>query len=203
MLIRNAEIRDVPSIVSVHIAAFPRFFLTLLGAPFLTELYSSYITRELGILRVLCDEEGSVLGFAAGCVKPDVFYSKLKKDRGIFFILKIMPGLLSNPVLVVKKIWYSLFYKGDSPRGIEDAGLLSSIAVHPIHSGKALGKILLEDFEGQVQSSGPGFIFLTTDKIDNWNVVQFYKKSGYVVESEFLQSGGRIMLRFIKDLRSV
>ncbi|MFN3882499.1 MAG: GNAT family N-acetyltransferase [Nitrincola lacisaponensis] len=199
MYTRDAGLEDVNSIVLVHKSAFPGFFLTLLGKSFLFELYASYLRYEDGILRVLCDQEGEVVGFVAGCTKPERFYSNLKFKRGLVFALKMLPGFFVNPSLVFKRFLYAVFYKGES-RQIENSALLSSIGVKPEFSRRSFGKTLLADFEEQVRSRMVYKVYLTTDKFDNASVVSFYKASKYVVESEFKQSGGRVMLRFIKNL---
>ena len=67
-------------------------------------------------------------------------------------------------------------------------------------SGQSIGNKLLSDFEEQILSVNLSNIYLTTDKLDNENVIRFYLQSGYDIESEFCQSDGRQMLRLIKLL---
>jgi ribosomal protein S18 acetylase RimI-like enzyme len=200
MLIRNAVESDIDSVVNVHIEAFDGFFLTKLGPSFLKELYCGFALRDGGILRVLCNKDNAIIGFAGGAFQPDAFYRKLKKERALIFFIKILPGLVKNPVLVIKKIWYALFYKGEKPKSIMGASLLSSIAISPTLAGKSLGKQLLMDFEEHVLSHDGQALFLTTDKFGNDNVISFYKKNGYLVESEFIQADSRNMLRLTKKL---
>lgn len=198
MIIRDATEGDLPEIVAVHQKAFDGFFLTRLGPAFLKELYNAFAFRAGGVLRVLCSEDGRVIGFAGGTVEPGSFFRSLKREKALAFVLRALPGLIKNPVLVLKKLWYAVFYKGEKPSTLSEAALLSSIGVVPEMAGQSLGKKLLADFEAVVGTKGVDSLFLTTDKCGNDNVVAFYLKSGYEVESEFVQADGRKMLRLIK-----
>lgn len=201
MNVRAATKEDIRKVVEVHIAAFPGFFLTMLGKHFLHELYTAFLSRETGILRVAYDSNGVVLGFAAGTNKPNYFYSKLRKDKWFKFLIRALPSLIKNPALVVCKLYHALFYKGDTPTDLENSALLSSIAVSPEHGGKSIGKLLLRDYEEQIRNSGVPSLYLTTDKLGNEAVVGFYKRCNYEIESEFTQASGRNMLRLIKTFK--
>jgi ribosomal protein S18 acetylase RimI-like enzyme len=198
VIIRDATEDDLPEIVVVHQQAFDGFFLTRLGPAFLNELYKAFAFRNGGVLRVLCSEGGRILGFAGGTVEPGSFFHGLKKEKALAFLLRALPGFIKNPLLVLKKLWYAVFYKGEEPSTLSKAALLSSIGVLPEMAGQSLGKKLLADFEEVVVAKGVDSLFLTTDKCGNENVVAFYLKSGYEVESEFVQADGRKMLRLTK-----
>lgn len=203
MLIRNASASDIADIVSIHQKAFDGFFLTKLGSTFLTELYSAFAHRPGGVLRVLCSENGVVVGFAAGALEPSKFFSSLRRTRALAFFVGALPGLMRHPVLVLKKLWYAVFYKGEVAPALSEAALLSSIAVLPDLAGRSLGKKVLSDFESCIKDNGVSSLFLTTDKFGNEGVVSFYLNNGYEVESEFLQADGRIMLRFVKSFGEI
>ena len=201
MIIRNAEIEDLNEIIDVHMTSFGGFFLTKLGPLFLRELYGCFIYKESGIMRVVTDEEGKVVGFSAGTTTPEKFFFELKKEKGINFFLCSIPGLLKNPALVIKKIWGAVFYNGDTTTSLESSALLSSIAVKPEMSGQSIGKKLIVDFESQIiKKSMCRNIYLITDKYGNNKVISFYKNLNYQVESQFCQSGKRQMLRLVKSL---
>ncbi len=199
MKIRPAQLEDISNIVDVHIEGFDGFFLTLLGRGFLSELYKAFAFRDNGVLRVLYDED-NIIGYAAGTVKPVEFYHCLRKDKAFSFFLKAIPSLIRNPYIVIKKLWYALFYKGEKPSSMSNAALLSSIAILPNSSGKSLGKKLLMDFEKSVKSLGCNSLYLTTDKFGNDRAIAFYERTGYEIESEFIQADGRKMLRLFKML---
>ena len=198
MKIRSATINDISFVVDIHIEGFEGFFLTLMGKEFLSELYKAFALRNHGVLRVLCDENDRIIGFAGGSVNPVDFYRSLKKDKGWLFFIRAFPALILNPVLVFKKLWYSLFFKGEVPKDILNAALLSSIAVYPSILGKSCGTKLLLDYEETIKAAGFDSLCLTTDKNGNDAVVRFYKRNDYKIESEFVQADGREMLRLLK-----
>lgn len=201
MEVRQATESDIEAIVFIHIAAFQGFFLTLLGTSFLKSLYMAFLKREYGILRVAITEQDKVVGFAAGTSLPQSFFSQLRKEQWVSFLLKALPSLLIKPTLVIKKLYFALFYKGDKPATLSDVSLLSSIAVLPDLAGKSVGKLLISDFEAQVKVAGSRALYLTTDKVGNDKVVFFYERVGYQIECEFKQPSGREMLRLIKYLK--
>lgn len=200
MQIRNANLDDIAKIVDVHIKSFEGFFLTTLGRRFLTLLYKGFLETESGILRVSCIEQ-RIYGFSAGSTLPDTFFSELRQRHWFKFFIAALPSLISNPIVVFKKLFHAIFYKGDGIEMLPNAALLSSLAVDPNYSGKAVGSALLADFEEQVrQKGGLEYVYLTTDKNSNERVIGFYTKADYVQESQFSQSGKRIMLRFVKKI---
>lgn len=198
MFIRSATERDIDSVVFLHIKAFEGFFLTSLGKSFLRKLYQAFLFEESGIFRVITDDDGNIIGFAAGTTAPDLFFSSLRKKKWLSFLVSSIPGILNQPIKVIRKLYHALFYKGDKPAELLSSALLSSIAVLPGMTGKSLGKELLLDFERQVISMNVSSLYLTTDKFGNDSVVAFYTKYGYQIESEFTQPNGRKMLRLIK-----
>lgn len=199
MNIRAATEVDIKSIVSVHLEAFPDFFLSKLGAGFLTELYNGFLFDDQGVLLVAVDESQGVVGFAAGAIAPDSFFRNLRRNRWFFFLLHALPALLRHPSLVFIKLYGALFYRGDTPDTLDGGALLSSIGVSPSVRGKSVGKELLVNFESTVFSKKSPFVYLTTDKLNNDHVNTFYRHCGYSVEGEFTQSGGRKMLRYLKQ----
>jgi len=195
--IRSATVSDLQSIVKTHEESFPDFFLTKMGSKFLKEMYSGYLSHPSCILLVALEEE-EVLGFVSGTTSPNIFFSQLRRKRAIYFLAYSLPALFRHPFLVVKKLFSAMFYQGDNPAELKNAALLSSIGVKLIAQGKSVGKNLLDSFEREAFSRGVEFIYLTTDKLDNKYVNQFYGKNGYIVESSFTQNSIRPMLRYIK-----
>lgn len=200
MIIRDAFQEDISKIVEVHVKAFSGFFLTSLGSRFLTRLYEGFLSKREGLLRVAIID-GRIVGFSAGTTAPVSFFAELRRDKWLSFLCAAIPGLIRNPIVVLKKLYNAFFYKGDSVESLNSAALLSSIAVEPDFKGQSIGKLLLEDFEHQVtQRSDLHHVYLITDKFGNVSVINFYKKLQYVEDSEFSQSGNRVMLRFIKKI---
>lgn len=201
MNLRFADERDIDAVASVHLAAFPGFFLTSLGRRFLIEMYRGFLSHPSGIFFV-AEEKGEVMGFAAGTSAPNEFFSELRRRRALFFLFWALPALLRHPTIVIQKLRSAIFYRGDKPAGLEGGALLSSIGVCPDVIGKSVGKRLLHDFESEAFSRGVDFVYLTTDEAGNDRVNKFYKKNGYSVESKFFQGASRTMLRYIKKCHS-
>lgn len=197
MKVRNADFDDVAAVVEIHIQAFPGFFLTLLGRAFLHELYAGFLRHPSGIL-LLAERSGQVIGFAAGTSAPDIFFPSLRRRRALHFLLRALPAVLRNPMLVIRKLYGALFYRGDQPVALENGALLSSIGVLPAAMGQDTGRILLEQFEAQAYARGVRFVYLTTDEANNARVNAFYRKCGYRQEGRFMQQKNRPMLRYVK-----
>jgi ribosomal protein S18 acetylase RimI-like enzyme len=197
MIIRRATLNDVPVVAQIHTIAFPGFFLTSLGDSFLRELYSGFLNQSGGIF-VVAEDGDKVIGFAAGTTVPDVFFTELRKKRGLYFLLKAIPALIKNARVVFKKLVSSIFYKGDKPAELSGGTLLSSIGVIPSLHGGSVGSALLDDFEKAAFSQNATFIYLTTDAIENERANAFYGKRGYSVDGRFMQQAKRPMLRYVK-----
>ena len=198
MVCRTAREDDVEAIVATHLKAFPGFFLTLMGPGFLRELYRGFLRHADGVLLVSVDEQERLTGFVAGTLAPDRFFAELRRRRGVYFLLRALPALLVRPALVFAKLWSALFYRGDKPALLQGGALLSSIGVLPEVVGRSVGKELLAGFEREAFARGAAFVYLTTDADGNNLVQAFYGRNGYAVESEFIQGGGRAMLRYVK-----
>lgn len=196
---RSATMQDLEGIVDVHFNAFPDHFLTKLGRGFLLEMYAGFLNVSSGIILVAVTSN-CVVGFAAGSSSPDVFFSRLRKDRFVYFLFHAIPALIRQPNLVIKKLIGAATYRGDKPDSVSDAALLSSLAVRVDYSGRHIGASLLKEFERVMEMSGENNIYLITDKIGNDKVNGFYKKNGYVIDAEFCNQPSRPMLRYIKRI---
>jgi ribosomal protein S18 acetylase RimI-like enzyme len=199
--IRSATLNDVDAIVKLHCQAFPEFFLTLLGESFLQNLYQSFCTHPSGVLIVAC-ESGQVLGFAAGTVSPDVFFSEVRKARWAKFLVAALPAAIRHPIIVSGKLFSALFYRGERPVELPGAALLSSIGVDPNIIGRSIGSGLLHEFEVRMKAQLANAVYLTTDGSNNERANNFYRKCGYSPESHYYQRRKRLMVRYVKNLRT-
>ena len=191
--------KDVEAMIRLHKAAFPGFFLTSLGSPFLRLLYGGFVNTDSGICVVAENGEG-LIGFAAGTTDPDSFFRTLLRKKGASFALAVIPGLLHNPVFVVRKCVGALFYRGEKPKGIPRAGLLSSLAVSPDASGKGVGQNLVKTFCNELSRRGVEAVYLTTDASDNDPVNRFYAKCGFHLVDAFERPGNRRMNKWARML---
>lgn len=195
----NTEIRVIEALVPLHQAAFPDYFLTSLGPAFLRLLYRGFIAHPQGICLV-ADEQSCVVGFATGTMNPDGFFSALLRRQALRFAIAAVPGLLRNPWFVSRKCLGALFYRGESPGGLPDAALLSSLAVSPAIQSKGIGQALVRAFAEEVRRRGGKAIYLTTDEVANEKANRFYSKCGFELLDTFKRPGNRIMNRWVMRL---
>lgn len=203
MRILKAERSDIMEVAKLHLDAFPGFFLTSLGVPFLEELYTGFLSHPSGIFIVAKDERG-IIGFAAGTSAPDSFFSDLRRRRCLAFASKAIPSILRNPLPVMKKLLLAMRYRGGvSSESPPKGALLSSIGIAIACRGDGTAARLLQEFERAVKDRGVDLVYLTTDAQQNGRVNAFYKKQGYVVVDHFQQSGKRSMFRYEKQLNRI
>lgn len=183
----------------LHVEAFPGFFLTSLGEPFLRLLYDSFVNEPDGIC-IVAEEGGRVVGLVAGTMEPNGFFRRILRRRGWRFGLAALPGLVKNPAFAIRKCGGAIFYRGERPSGNPDAVLLSSLAVSPSIQSKGVGRRLVEAFNGEVARRGGSAVYLTTDNQGNDRTNRFYESCGFVLLDTFERPGNRTMNRWIKRL---
>lgn len=199
MPIRPATRDDVPALVSIHLQAFERFFLTQLGPAFLHEYYRAVHKHSSGIALV-ASSAGEVQGFVAGFVDPSSFYRRLRSRR-FHLAMSALPGLLRRPALLPRLLdnmrrANQNGSRNSSPRESE----LASIAVLPSVQGKGVGRLLVQAFVSQSQALGADCVSLTTDADANDTVNRFYLQLGFRIDEVFHSGGNRRMHRFKCDL---
>ncbi len=197
--LRPASLRDLPRIVDAHQAAFPGFFLTLLGPRFLGELYAGFLTAGSSICYV-ADDGGECLGFVVGTTKPACFFKLLLARRWHAFLYAGLSPLMRHPFSVSLRFLSALFFRGDLPAVITGATLLSSLAVLPSAKGRGIGWALVEKFCAQAVARGSNYVYLTTDEGDNYRVNRFYRKCGFSLDGSLRRKSGRVMNRYIRAL---
>jgi ribosomal protein S18 acetylase RimI-like enzyme len=197
---RSAEEKDLRQIVDVHMAAFPGFFLTTLGRPFLMVMYRAFLSSPRSVF-VVDEAVDGVHGFAVGALKTG------GSDRGLAirflpsFLLALIPAVVRNPIKVSKKILGQLFTGRGQPDMPDNSAVLRSIGVRPEKRGGGLANELLREFEEHAREKGAELVALTTDKTSNERAIGFYKRNGYEIDAEFRQDGSRTMLLMKKDIR--
>lgn len=201
MIIDRANTDDISEVAKLHVRAFPGFFLTSLGLPFLEELYAGFLSHKTGIF-VVAKDEGRIVGFAAGTSASEVFFPDLRRRRRLAFVLKAIPSILRNPLPVCRKLLYAVRYRGEAPAEKTSGALLSSIGVASMHQGSGLAAALVSAFEEKASAHGASFVYLTTDVEQNDRVNAFYRKNGYLPVCHFYQDGRREMYRYEKQLLS-
>src|SRR3954464_104743 len=86
---------DVEAVTAVHLAAFPDFFLSFLGARFLRQLYRAVLADEEGMAFVAADGD-RVIGFVAGSGSAG-FYRRAARRRWLRFGWASLGALMRKP----------------------------------------------------------------------------------------------------------
>lgn len=196
---RSAEEKDLSQVADVHIAAFPGFFLTMLGHSFLRVMYRAFLMSP-GSVFVVDELNGRVQGFAVG-VRTSV-----GKDRKLAmkffpqFAVAVLPSIIRNPIKVIRRITRQWLSEGGQPEMPDGCVVLRSIGVLPEMKGGGVANRLLTAFEHIAREQGANVVALTTDEDNNERAIGFYLKHGYQVQQAFKQDDSRAMLLLTKSI---
>ena len=195
--IRAMSFDDIGNVVLIHEQAFPGFFITLLGQPFIRSYYLTVLEYKNSITLVHLDSDRNIIGFAVGFINPENFYSFLKRQVGRFFFPTLI-GFFRRPYLI-KKIVLNIVRVNKVKLKSEQKLFcdLSSIGVGK--QGVGIGKALLSQFIEAAIRKGVDKIQLDTDLSDNQKVIEFYKVSGFV-EAGIETRGDRKMIHLSLSL---
>jgi GNAT superfamily N-acetyltransferase len=185
---------DVRAAAELHHAAFPNFFLSKLGTPFLVQFYCGFLDDSTAITVVARDHDGRVRGVAVGTVEPAVFFRRLLHKRWAGFVLASGRAAFRDPSKL-PRLLRAAQYRGGETNGSGGA-LLSSICVDPANQGVGIGKLLMDTWVQEVATRKVGTAFLTTDAVGNAPVNQFYRTHGWRLSDSFTTREGRPMNRY-------
>ena len=201
IIIRKSCKEDLDSIVKIHLIAFEGYFLSKLGYDFIYQYYQMYIDSD-EVLLVAVNDEKKVIGFVCGLENSSDFYNEMKMRWYRFLSVQFVFNSLKLYKLVFKKM-ISIFAKNKvNPINYpEYSNELTSISIIPEYSGYGIGTKLLTEYILKVRDNKKSkSIVLTTDFFDNDNVINFYKKNGFNIYTDFCQSVNRKMLVLIKKI---
>ncbi|NVO60947.1 GNAT family N-acetyltransferase [Photobacterium damselae] len=201
IIIRESCKEDLHSIVEIHLLAFKSFFLSKLGYEFIYQYYQMYIDNH-EIILVAVNDENKVVGFICGLENSNYFYKKMKSEWYRFISVKFVLNSFKLFKMVFKKIKSLFFINKINPINYPScSNELTSISVIPEYSGCGVGKQLLTEYIHKVRNNKKSKnIVLTTDFYHNDNVINFYKKNGFNIYTDFCQSENRKMLVLIKKI---
>lgn len=182
---------QVEEIASLHLNAFPGFFLSTLGKPFLVQFYKGFINDPTAVVCVDIEDE-RIAGVAVGTTEPNGFFSRLLKRQFLGFATAAARAVLRDPS-ALPRLFRGIMYRGAAPGSPPNSALLSSICVHPEAAGRGTGSKLLSEWTGQLAERGCSSAYLTTDAEDNESVNAFYERQGWFLESTFRTREGRPM----------
>lgn len=189
---------DVPALAALHKKAFPDFFLSSLGEPFLRQFYAGFPADPTAVSVVARSESGRVLGAAVGTTEPAGFFSRLLRRRWLPFALASVGQAMRHPSSV-PRLLRAVRYRGGSHTP-PDGALLSSICVDPAQRGTGLGRLLLSEWAREAGKNGSTVGYLTTDADHNDAVNDFYRSQGWFAVSSFRTPEGRAMNLYSKPL---
>jgi ribosomal protein S18 acetylase RimI-like enzyme len=133
--LRPARAADAAAMASLHREALPTAFLPTLGGGFLRRLYASMI-RDPGVITIVAEERGQVVGFAAAAVSVQAFYRRFARRDGVAAGLAASTQLLRRSVL--RRAIETARHPSGGADGLPDAELLS-IAVEGSRRSSGVG----------------------------------------------------------------
>lgn len=193
---RDADLASIEEMVKVHLAAFPRHFLSRMGRDFLAVYYREMLEIPGGIS--LVHESTDIDGFVVGLPAARGFNRR--------FILRhpaIIAWAAVRALCVDAKVIARLSTRGrdvsHQPNDKETICLLS-IAVAPISARTGVGSKLLEGFIARARGMSYRHVYLTTDRDGNDHVNGFYARHGFVKSGEYDSGNRRYMNEYTLEL---
>lgn len=190
----------ITALSKLHMAAFPEFFLTKLGLPFLKSLYKGYMEDENSGI-IVAEISECPVGFIAYSNDYSKFYKGLLKKHLIRFAYCSMLAVIQHPSFLKRLI--KAFKKSDDVKKEEAYVELASICVSPQLAGKGIGSMLIEKLKAVTDFSTYEYINLETDACDNDLANMFYMKNGFQLAQSYVTDEGRKMneYRYYGDKR--
>ena len=191
------KLKDLEEIVNIHLNSFQNFFLSFLGLKFLIIFYKGVISSPLGVGFVYIDNN-RIEGFICGTISPSDFFQNLLKKKWFHFSIASLGAILKKPTIILRLL-RAISLPSSSLKGDKKATLMS-IGINPQAQGKGLGKILVQNFLKELKSKGIYEVNLTTDRLNNKRINQFYKKLGFTLKRYFTTPEDREMNEYIIKL---
>jgi glycosyltransferase involved in cell wall biosynthesis/ribosomal protein S18 acetylase RimI-like enzyme len=200
LCIERMSSAHLKSAVGVHIRAFPQFFLSVLGPPFLSLLYREILGDPSGIAFV-CLEGSRVIGFVVGTDTPAGFYRRLlRRSWWRFGMASTLPMLL-HPSLLPRVL--NAFRRPNEASNWPHDCELMSIAVDPGAQGNGAGTKLIGAFLRASAARGRTRVILTTDEVANEASNRFYQSRGFQISRSFKTRQNRALNEYAIHLDSL
>ena len=188
--LKEKDKQNIGAISELHKRAFPTFFLTQLGIPFLKTLYKGYLEDpDSGI--IVAESKDHIVGFVAYSNNYSKFYKGLIKHHLIKFAFCSLGAAIRHPSFIKRLL--GAFKKSDSVVKEEKYVELASICVDPRVESKGIGSKLIDYLKNIVCFNTYAYINLETDADGNDNVNKFYQKNGFKLARTFTTAEGRRM----------
>ena len=193
--LRKMQLSDVDQVVKVHLSSFQGFFLTFLGPRFLSLLYRYFVSSAHGVGYVSVDHGHELVGFVCGSTQPSGFFRTFFKNQWWRIILAALWPLIRHPSIGPRLLRAVLYPPQTSTA--QGTATLMSIAVLPGRQNKGIGKMLVQEFLGEMQRRGAQRVNLTTDKENNDSVNAFPHCLGFQLVRSFATPEGRWMNEYV------
>ena len=176
MTVRAGTEADAAAAAGLHASQIEDGFLSSLGAPFLTVLYRR-VVRHPGSFLVVADEDGAVMGFAAGCEDVGRLYREFLLRDGLVAGVRAAPRLARAWRRVLETLRYPSGGNG-SPGPLPAAELLS-VAVAPAARGLGLGRLLVAEVTDELRRRGVAGVRVVVGS-ENDGAIGLYRACGFV-----------------------
>lgn len=186
----NVDDNFITKLSKLHMVAFPEFFLTQLGLPFLKTLYRGYMEDENSGI-IVAEINGKLAGFIAYSNEYSKFYKGLLKRHLIRFAFCSLLAVIRHPSFFKRLL--GAFKKSDDVKKEEAYVELASICVNPKAEGKGVGSRLIDKLKEITDFTVYEYINLETDACDNDVVNKFYIKNGFQLARSYVTAEGRKM----------
>lgn len=201
IVIRNLEsatLVDIDAIAQLHKKAFPSFFLTNLGLPFLRVLYRGYLKDEKSGI-IIAERNGNLVGFIAYSLDYSSFFKYLIKRHLLQFALCSIGAVIRHPFYIRRLL--GAFKKSETVTKEEPYVELASICVDPMMEGNGIGTKLIDYLINSIDFDKYAYINLETDAENNEKANLFYLNNGFKLFRKYTTDEGRIMneYRYIRE----
>ncbi len=181
VVVRRLEVDDLDAVVRIHMAAFPKSALTLLGAGAVRRYYTWQLLGPHDVTASGAFIGSNLVGYSFSGVFQGATSGFLKKNRWYLMIRVLShPWLISNP-LIRERLRLGARILGSKKRAGKPAvdkrrsfGILS-IAVDPSVQGSGVGQMLMRNAETTARTLGFNQMHLTVNP-ENDQAVRFYEK---------------------------
>ena len=188
--LKEADPAGIRELAVLHRRAFPDFFLTRLGLPFLRALYEGYLNDpESGI--IAAKENGKVIGFLAYSNDYSRFYKGLIRKQILRFAACSAAAAVRHPSFIRRLL--GAFRKSESVSREEKYVELASICTDPDREGQGIGSALIRYLISIVDFTRYAYFNLETDADNNEAANRFYLKNGFVLARQYVTAEGRKM----------
>lgn len=188
--LEDAKSGYLKEIVLLHKKAFPSFFLTQLGAPFLKALYKGYLEDKYSGI-IVAEDKGRLVGFIAYSKDYSRFFRELVKHHWIRFAVCSAGAAIRHPSFIMRL--FRAFGKSKSVEKKEDYVELASICVDPEIQGQGVGTMLIDHLKNMIDFETYEYISLETDADNNVRANRFYQKNGFELARRLVTAEGRRM----------